>query len=250
MAAMPENKTSRINPALYIPASIVIAGIIIGVSVIIALRPAASIAQGAAPAVNIKDVNTADEPYIGDKNAPVTLAFWADYQCPYCKAIEVGGVDGVNTNNGRADIAPAIPDVIKNYVDTGKLKIVFKDYTFLGEDSVTAAEYGRSIWKLYPEKYFTFRTKMYTAQDEEGDKGFGDEPSILQLLTKIPGIDVAKVKADVAANKASYDAAADADRAEGTKFGISGTPGFITGKTLIPGFVDYTSFTDAIDKQL
>ncbi|MBV9159924.1 MAG: thioredoxin domain-containing protein, partial [Candidatus Kaiserbacteria bacterium] len=51
-------------------------------------------------------------------------------------------------------------------------------------------------------------------------------------------------------NKAAYDAAANADKTEGANFGIQGTPGFITGKTLIPGAVDYSQFKSAIDAQL
>lgn len=242
---------ARDYSALYVPGAIIIAGVIIGIFALLGLRSLgnAALANGAATgqqpsvAVDIKDVKTAGEPYIGDANAKVVLAFWSDFQCPYCKAVEVGGVPQIPT-------APAIPDIIKNYVDTGKVKIVFKDYPFLGNDSITDAEYGRSVWKLYPTKYFAFRTAMYQAQDEEGDQGFGNEATVVTLLATIPGIDAQKVKADVAANKAAYDAAADADKTEGSNFGISGTPGFITGKTLIPGAVDYAQFKQAIDAQL
>lgn len=247
---MPEHTHThaRDNSALYIPAAIVIAGVIIGVCLIVALKGTSSATGGTATgaptqAVNIKDVKTAGEPFIGKANAPVTLAFWSDFQCPYCKAVETGGVPQIPT-------APALPDIIKNYVDTGKVKIVFKDYPFLGNDSVTDAEYGRSVWKLYPDKYFAFRTAMYNAQDAEGDQGFGDEASVVTLLSTIPGIDAQKVKADVAANKSAYDAAADADKSEGAGFGIQGTPGFITGTTLIPGAVGYSDFKTAFDAQL
>ncbi|MEK7093310.1 MAG: thioredoxin domain-containing protein, partial [Patescibacteria group bacterium] len=153
-----------------------------------------------------------------------------------------GGVQGIN-------VAPSIPTLVKEYVDTGKLKIVFKDYAFLSEDSTTAALYGRAVWALYPSKYFEWRTAMYKAQDEEHG-GFGDEKSIVALTGTISGMNATKVKADVAANTAAYQAKIDADRAEGTSFGIQGTPGFITGKTLIPGAVDLKTFTDAIDAQL
>ena len=91
---------------------------------------------------------------------------------------------------------------------------------------------------------------MFKAQDQEGDQGFGNAISIDALDKTINGIDAAKVSADVKANKAAYDAEADADRTEGSNFGIQGTPGFITGKTLIPGAVPLAQFTAAIDPQV
>src|SRR3989344_1067679 len=118
------------NP-LLVPGAILLGALIIGISLIIGLSAGGSKgADTAGPAipaadVNIKDVKTAGEPYIGKEDAPVTLAYWSDYQCPYCKATEVGGVPQINSQ-----IPAAIPDLIKKYVDTGKLKIVFKDYAF------------------------------------------------------------------------------------------------------------------------
>ena len=208
-------------------------------------RTGGSAATATAPtvAVDIKDVKTGSDPYIGNANAPVTLAYWSDYQCPFCKAVEVGGVQGIT-------VGASIPTLIKDYVDTGKLKIVFKDYPFLGNDSITAALYEHAIWKLYPNKFYTWRDAMFTAQDAEGDTGFGNAATIDALIKKIPGLDDAKIKADIAANTATYQKEIDADRAEGTSFGITGTPGFITGKTLIPGAVDLSTFTAAIDAQL
>ena len=236
------------NPYL-IPASILIGAVIIGAFILIGFsqggagNPAAAAgAAAAAQKVDIKDVNIAGDPYIGEASAPVTLAYWSDYQCPFCKAFEVGGVEGIN--------GPAVmPTLIKNYVDKGKLKIVFKDFAFLSEDSDTAALWGRAMWDLYPGKYWQWREAMYHAQDEEHG-GFGDEASILALTKKISGVDASAVKARVAAKRDVYKQAIDADKEEGQGFGIGGTPGFITGKTLIGGFAALSKFTDAIDAQL
>ena len=114
------------NP-LLIPASILLGALIIGVSLIIGLSTqggGSSAAGGAASgtqAVNVKDVDIKGAPYIGKEDAPVTLVYWSDYQCPFCKAFEVGGVPEIN-----AQIPEAMPDIIKTYVDTGKVKVVFK----------------------------------------------------------------------------------------------------------------------------
>lgn len=222
---------------LYVPGAIVLAGVIIGICLIVALAPRAASQAGATQPtanVDVKDVKTDTDPYIGQKNAPATMAYWSDYQCPFCKQFET----------------VTLPELIQKYVNTGKLKIVFKDYPFLGEDSTTAAEYEHSIWKLYPDKFFTWREAMYKAQDAEGDQGFGDAASIDTLIKSISGLDDAKIKADIAKNKAQYDQEIDADRTEGSNFGINGTPGFITGKSLISGAVDASQFEAAIDSQL
>jgi protein-disulfide isomerase len=195
------------------------------------------------PSVNIKNVKTDGEPFLGQANAPVTIAFWSDFQCPYCKAFEVGGVSGIN-------VAAALPDIIKNYVDTGKVKIVFKDFAFLGNDSITAGEYGRSIWKLYPAQYFAWRTAMYTAQDQEGDQGFGNAASIDKLDATIAGLDAAKITADVQANAATYQAQMDADKTEAGTFGVNATPSFIIGTTLLAGAYPYSNFQTTIDALL
>ena len=248
---MPSAPAKRDRSALYTPISIVVAGVLIAGGLFLGLShgggttAAAGTPQAApAPSVNIADVKTAGEPYIGQANAPVVMAFWSDFQCPFCKAFEVGGVAGIPT-------AAAMPALLTQYVNTGKLKIVFKDFPFLGNDSITAAEYGRSIWALYPGQYFSWRTAMYKAQDQEGDQGFGNAATIDQLIkSSFPGISDAAVKADIVKNKATYDAAMQADMQEGESDGIQGTPGFIIGTTLISGAEPLASYTAAIDAQL
>lgn len=102
---------------------------------------------------NVKNVITAGLPFLGKSDAPQTIAFWSDFQCPYCKMFELG----------------TLPQIIQNYVDTGKVKVIFKDLSFLGPDSDTAAIYSRAVWELYPQQYFAWRTAMYEAQDGEND---------------------------------------------------------------------------------
>src|SRR5947209_18244697 len=93
---MPENQPVSASAAaqdyskFYIPAAIVIAGALVAGATYAALgKQGGTPAQGGAQAqsANIKDVKITDQdPYIGQKNAPVVLAYWSDYQCPYCKA--------------------------------------------------------------------------------------------------------------------------------------------------------------------
>lgn len=223
----------------FLPGAVIVAGLFIAGAVLWSgSHPSAPSGttgtQPTASQADISKVKTDGDPFIGKADAPVTIAFWSDYQCPFCKQFEV----------------TTLPQIIKDYVDTGKVKIVMMDFAFLGNDSLTGGEYSRAVWKLYPEKYMTWRTAMYQAQDQEGDQGFGNAASIDKLNATIPGLDAAKIAADVKANKAAYDAAMNEDKVEGQKQGINATPGFVIGKQAILGAYPYATFQSAIDAVL
>ena len=240
---MNENTESSFNK-LLIPGSVIIAGLLIAGAVMWNNSHPATVGAGGQQGsenADISKVKIDGEPYLGDPKAPVAIAFWSDFQCPYCKAFEVG--------HPQIPTPAAMPEIIKNYVDTGKVKIIFKDFAFLGPDSQTASLYGRAVWDLYPEQYFAWRTAMYGAQDEENG-GFGDEASVIALTKTIAGIDAAKVTQATKDNKSAYEAAIAADRDEAQSFGVSATPSFIVGKSVIPGAQPYSSFQKAIDALL
>jgi len=237
---MENNDTS----SKFLPAAVIVAGLLIAGAVIWnGSNPSAGSPQaGTGSNVDIKDIKTDGNPFIGQANAPVTIAFWSDFQCPFCKSAEVGGVPQIPT-------PPSLPEIIKNYVDTGKVKVMFMDFAFLGSDSVTAALYNRSVWKLYPNEYFTWRTAMYVAQDAENG-GFGDASSIDKLNATISGLDAAKIAADVKANTSTYQAMLDSDKAEAQKVGINATPSFVVGTEVIAGAYPFAKFQSVIDPLL
>ncbi len=232
----------------FLPAAVIVAGLFIAGAVMWnGSQPSGTqpVGQGDAPKADIKDVKTDGVPFIGQANAPVTIAFWSDFQCPYCKAFEVG--------HQQIPTPAALPEIIKDYVDSGKVKVVFKDVVFLsprmGMDSLTAVLYSQSVWKLYPDQYFAWRTAMFEKQDEEG-AGFGDAASIDKMNATIAGIDAAKVSADVKANTDAYTQVASATTAEAQKLGVNSTPSSIIGTQLIVGALPYASFKTAIDSLL
>ncbi len=186
---------------------------------------------------NIEEVDVSNSPFIGDEDAPVTMAVYFDYQCPFCKQFD----------------QVVMPELISKYVEEGKLKIVFKDFQFLGADSQTAAEFSRAVWELYPEQHHAWLEAVYAAQDEEGDQGFGDLPSIQTVTQTIPGIDVAKVVTLMNEKKAEYAALIAADRAEGARMGINGTPSVIVGEKLFYAMSPtqfYAGISAEIEEQL
>src|SRR5579871_2272375 len=70
----------------------------------VAAQPSASQPAAAAVPADSAKVSTAGVPFIGDEKAPVVMAYWYDYQCPFCKQNE----DNV------------LPRLIKDYVEAGK----------------------------------------------------------------------------------------------------------------------------------
>jgi len=230
-----------------LPASVILAGLFIGGAVlwnnVHPITPGVGGPDTGTPTkVNIKDVDTKNVPFIGQANAPITIAFWSDFQCPYCKSFEVG--------HEQIPTPAALPQIITDYVDTGQAKVVFKDVVFLsprmGPDSMTAALYSQSVWKLYPAQYFAWRTAIFEAQDEEG-AGFGDAASIDKMNATIAGIDAAKIAADVKANTGVYTKVAEATTAEAQKLGVKATPSFIIGTQLIEGALPFAAFKAVLD---
>ncbi len=183
--------------------------------------------------VNIKDVDIKNEPFIGDSNAPVVMAYWMDYQCPFCKRFET----------------ETLPTLIEKYVNTGKLKIVFKDFQFLGEDSTTAGLAENAVWEIAPQSFGAWQKAMYEKQDDENG-GWGKKEDIIEMTRTIPGIDADRVSALMEEKKEVYQKELDEDNQEGSKFGVSGTPGFVIGDQSISGAQPTSAFIQVIDALL
>ncbi|MGB4076540.1 MAG: thioredoxin domain-containing protein [Minisyncoccia bacterium] len=183
--------------------------------------------------VDIKKVQTGSSPVVGSPTAPIAIAVWFDYQCPFCKRFEL----------------EALEQVYQAYVVTGKIRIVYKDFQFLGPDSMDAAVFARGVWEAYPDQYYAWHQAVMTAQDEEHG-GFGDLASVAEVSRGVAGVDADRVLALVEKNRATYEAAIEADREEGSSFGINGTPGAIIGTALISGAQPYSAVKAALDAAL
>lgn len=194
-------------------------------------RPTAD--QKGGVAADIKEVEFGDAPVLGDVSAPVTMAVWFDYQCPFCKRYELETME----------------QVYENYVETGKVRVVLMDYQFLGPDSDEAALYARAMWEAYPDRFHEWFKAMMTAQDEEHG-GFGDTDSIVELTKTLGGIDADRVAALATEKKSEYQAAITAARQEGASMGITGTPGTIIGTKVLSGAVPYAQVSAALDAEL
>jgi protein-disulfide isomerase len=230
-----------------IPISILIGALIIGGAIYFsnskkAVAPAGTAKAEPAVAPDISKVVMANEPVVGDPNAKVTIAYWFDYQCPYCKLSEQKNIS----------------KIVDQYVKTGKVKIVFKDFQFLGgysqdptrDDSMSAATMARAVWEVAPDKFYDWHSAVMNAQDKE-NADWGSQADLIALTKTIAGIDVAKVQSLIVSKKDQYTKAIVADKAEGVSFGIDGTPGMIIGKKMLGGYIqDYSKITTEIEALL
>jgi protein-disulfide isomerase len=190
--------------------SVLLALAVIGGEIAYAASPARSAHRGA-PTQNVAAAvpSSLNEPFIGNPRAPLMLYYWHDFQCPDCDRFDT----------------QTLPAIVSEYVKTGKLRIVFKDFVIFGADSETAAEVSRAVWAVAPSRFYDWQHTIYERQGA-GHSGWASRANLLAITKSVPGIDVARVSALLDRNAASYRASVDADRAEGQRFGIKGTPGF------------------------
>jgi len=238
----PEVQTTKSVRNLAIPISIVIAGAIIGGALIIGLRssgtsPVAATDPGSqqpTQTADITKVKIAGEPFIGKQDAPVTIAYWFDYQCPFCQRNE----------------EQTMPQIVKDYVNTGKVKVVFKDFQFLGPDSQTLGKYSHAVWETASDKFYQWHKAVYDNQGTE-NTGWATPEKIRSITQGVLGAaDTDKVIALVKSKGDAYQKIMDADKAEGGAMGINGTPGTIIGKQLVEGAQPYSVFKQVIDLTL
>ena len=63
-------------------------------------------------------------PFLGNPDAPITILEWGDYQCTFCYKFHQETLQIIN----------------EDFIKTGKVKVVFKDFPLNGPDSKLAAE--------------------------------------------------------------------------------------------------------------
>jgi protein-disulfide isomerase len=148
--------------------------------------------------------NGADGPSLGSAAAPVTIEVWADYQCPYCRldAMVFGG------------------SMERAYVLPGNARIVYRDFAFLGQESIDAAVAARCAGSQDPGAYWRFHDLLFASQKGENQGTFKREN-----LVTLAGIAALNATAFAACLDEPAVAKAVADEtAQGRAAGIESTP--------------------------
>jgi protein-disulfide isomerase len=148
---------------------------------------------------------------LGNPQAKVTLYEFADLQCPFCREFTVGGSSG----------AAVFPQIVEKYVKPGKVKMVFRNLTFIGPDSVTAARAASAAGAQ--NKLWDFVDLFYQNQGTENTGYVTDK--FIEDIAKNIGADPAKLKADQSAPFVEQQLGQAQDQAQ--QFGINSTPSFL-----------------------
>jgi len=150
-----------------------------------------------------------DSPIGGNPEGDVTIVEFFDYRCPYCRA--------------------AAPRVRALLEQDGRIRMIYKEWPILGEDSVYAARIALAVHRTAPQLYERFHTRMYELEtvDREAVR------RVVRELGLDPGVLERRAKEDPDIERELRKVARLADA-----LGISGTPAFVVGDHLIPGLPD------------
>ncbi|MFH1533972.1 MAG: DsbA family protein [Nitrospirota bacterium] len=174
-----------------------------------------------------------DDAFIGDEDAPVTIVEFSDYQCPYCSKFYYD----------------AYPELKEKYVETGKVKIVFRDLPLSFHEgaypAALAAECVRE--QAGDEGYFEMHNKLFENQDVLSE----DAQSVaisLEGFARDVGIDADQYNECVKNDTYKNDIIGDSSDAQ--TVGITGTPSFVVNGNVLVGAQPFDTFAQIIEEEL
>ncbi|HLD72767.1 MAG TPA: DsbA family protein [Candidatus Nanoarchaeia archaeon] len=165
-----------------------------------------------------------DDAIKGDKNAPVTIVEFSDYECPFCVKF----------------YSETYSQIEKNYIKTGKVKFIYRDFP-LGfhqnaQKAAEAAECAGEQWK-----YYEMHNKLF-------EKGVGGGAAGFKQYAKDLGLDQNKFNQCLDSGAMAQEV--KKDLADGSKLGVSGTPAFFINGQEIVGAQPYAVFEQIIEQKL
>ena len=145
----------------------------------------------------------------GNPNGDVTVVAFMDYNCGYCRA--------------------SLPTLAELVAKDSGVRIVYREYPVLGDESTEAARWALAA--ADQDKFLAFHNALYAGDNFQAAAGkAGLDVGAAQAAVKSP-----RVAGEIAANrKIGYD------------LRLSGTPGFVIGKSVYHGAMDYASFVKAV----
>ena len=154
---------------------------------------------------------------VGSAEADVTVVEFFDYRCPYCKR--------------------SLSTVMTTIERDPNVRVVFKEYPILGEDSVIAAR--AAIASMRQGKYLEYHNALMRT------RGKLDQAAVLQVAAEV-GLDTKTLQTDM--NRREVSDIISANRSLAQTLGVTGTPAFIIGDTLVPGALTQRRMAELIEE--
>ena len=199
--------------------------VLIGLSLLMLIAaPQAATAQ----AVDIKEA--LGERSVGSKDAPVTILAFESLSCPHCAAFHSG----------------AFPQIKKEYIDTGKVRIVFKDFP------LNAPAFWASVMVrcMKPEQFLAMTEILFEKQmtwlSAKSEKEFFDGLAQMGALGGLTREEFDKCRD----NKPFVEGVLALRNEAAKQYNIQSTPTFIIGDTRIEGAKAFEEFKKVIDPLL
>lgn len=199
--------------------------VLVGLSLLMLIAaPQAAVAQ----AVDMKEA--LGERSVGSKDAPVTILAFESLSCPHCAAFHTG----------------AFPQIKKEYIDTGKVRIVFKDFP------LNAPAFWASVMVrcMKPEQFLAMTEILFEKQrtwlSAKSEKEFFDGLAQMGALGGLTRAEFDKCRE----NKPFVEGVLALRNDAAKTYKIQSTPTFIIGETRIEGAKDFAEFKAVIDPLL
>jgi protein-disulfide isomerase len=170
----------------------------------------------------------------GDPSAPVTIVEFSDFQCPNC------GRFARNT----------APQIVEEYIETGKANMVYKHFPIRGPDSIAASLASQCANEQ--GKFWEFHDLLFNSQEAEGS-GWASPANMKEFASEL-GLD--REKFDSCLDSERYSSFVENDFAFAREIGATGTPTFVVVKSDgsepegILGAQPFSSFKAVLDKKI
>ncbi|UYZ21587.1 DsbA family protein [Mesobacillus jeotgali] len=173
------------------------------------------------------------QPTLGVADAPVTVVEFGDYKCPACKAWG----------------EQFFPTLIKDYIDQGKVKFVYINVLFHGEESKVGSAAAEAVYKQSPEGYWQFHKQLFSEQPgADHDSNWLTEEKALEVASTVPGIDLAVLEKDMRSQEIKEEL--DKDTALVEEFKVEKTPTIMVNDTILEDPFDYELIISLIEEGL
>lgn len=179
-----------------------------------------------------------DDYVLGDANAPVTIIEFGDYQCPFC---------------GRF-FSQTEPQIIENYVKTGKAKMVYKDLIIIdgfvpgGKESANSALAANCAGEQ--GKFWEYHDLLFETEIKDGKENSGNlNKSLFLSLARSLGLNEEQFTSCFDSRKYLAEVEGDTAEAQGSLPQLS-TPSTFVNDKLVSGAVPYEQFASIIEEEL